>query len=199
MTSLACFILAAAVMVTTSFGVIARRRAIVHMLVAGVICVAFYALFLSSGMVESLGRDPTLTGRTVIWDVVLSVRGNALVGTGFESFWLGKRLHRVWELTMPGLQEAHNGYLELYLNLGWIGVILLGAVLIVTGYRNVIAAFTRGPATANRNLAFSGMGRSYTTLPKPASERPPGLDIFSGRHICGSPNGLFQDSTAAPG
>ncbi len=153
LTSLACFILAAAVMVTTSFRVIARRPAVVHILVAGVICVAFYALFLSKGMVESLGRDPTLTGRTVIWDVVLSVRGNALVGTGFESFWLGKRLHKVWELTMPGLQEAHNGYLELYLNLGWIGVIFL-AGLIINGYRNVIAAFSRDPATANLKLAF---------------------------------------------
>jgi len=118
-----------------------------------VIGIAFYALFLSSGMVESLGRDPTLTGRTVIWDVVLSVRGNALVGTGFESFWMGRRLHRVWELTMTGLQEAHNGYLELYLNLGWIGVILL-AGLIINGYRNVIAAFRRDPALANLNLAF---------------------------------------------
>jgi O-antigen ligase len=152
-TASACFSLAAAVMVATSFRVVARRPAVVLMLVAGVIGIAFYALFLSSGMVESLGRDPTLTGRTVIWDVVLSVRGNALVGTGFESFWMGRRLHRVWELTMTGLQEAHNGYLELYLNLGWIGVILL-AGLIVNGYRNVIAAFRRDPALANLNLAF---------------------------------------------
>jgi exopolysaccharide production protein ExoQ len=152
-TSIACFSLAAAVMIATSFRVIARRPVVVLMLVAGVIGIAFYALFLSSGMVESLGRDPTLTGRTVIWDVVLSVRGNAVVGTGFESFWMGRRLHKVWELTMTGLQEAHNGYLELFLNLGWIGVMLL-AGLIVNGYRNIMAAFRRDRAMANLKLAF---------------------------------------------
>ena len=153
MTSLSCFGMAGAVLVAVSFRPLYRRTVVVHMLTAGVICVALYALFFSADMVQSLGRDPTLTGRTAIWDAVLSVRGNALVGTGFESFWLGRRLHRVWEMTMPGLQEAHNGYLEFYLNLGWIGVILLLG-LIVTGYRNVIAGFRGNAGLANLRLAF---------------------------------------------
>lgn len=155
MTSLACFVMASGVMVAVSFRTISRRALVVHGLTAAVISLSFYALFVNtdSGLVESLGRDPTLTGRTGIWKAVLSVSGSPLVGTGFESFWLGTRLHRVWDLTMQGLQEAHNGYLEVYLNLGWIGVMLVCS-LIVGGYRNIILALRRGDALANLRLAF---------------------------------------------
>ncbi|MFY9852835.1 MAG: hypothetical protein WAK26_03035, partial [Terracidiphilus sp.] len=50
-------------------------------------------------------------------------------------------------------QEAHNGYLEVWLNLGWIGVSLF-ALLLITGYRNAVAAFRRNPAIGNLRLAF---------------------------------------------
>ena len=78
-----------------------------------------------------MGRDSTLTGRTEIWTHVLWVAGNPLLGTGFESFWLGDRLANVWSI-MPGIQEAHNGYLEVYLNLGWIGVTLLAVIGLIS-------------------------------------------------------------------
>ena len=83
---------------------------------------------------------------------MLSLAGNSLFGTGFESFWLGQRLEKVWAV-MKGIQEAHNGYLEVYLNLGWIGVGLL-AIIIVTGYRNVLVALQRDPQVARLKLAF---------------------------------------------
>jgi O-antigen ligase len=54
---------------------------------------------------------------------------------------------------MPGLQEAHNGYIELYLNLGWIGVTLL-ALIIVTGYRHVLRALRRDPSRGGLGFAF---------------------------------------------
>jgi len=100
-----------------------------------------------------MGRDPTLTGRTGIWGAVISVSGNPLLGTGYESFWLGDRLQKIWAMTMDGLNEAHNGYLEIYLNLGWVGVTLL-AFLIVTGYRNAVAAFRYDPDAGGLRLAY---------------------------------------------
>jgi exopolysaccharide production protein ExoQ len=155
MTSLACFLLAGSLIAVTSLARQAPTPAMVHLLVAGVVAVSAFVLFSgSSGSVlQTMGRDPTLTGRTGIWDAVLSVSGNPLLGTGYESFWLGDRLERVGELTAPGIQEAHNGYLELYLNLGWVGVSLL-AVLIVTGYRNVIVSFYQDTNFAGLRLAF---------------------------------------------
>jgi O-antigen ligase len=44
---------------------------------------------------------------------------------GFESFWLGKRLDTLWRQFFWHPLQAHNGYIETYLNLGWIGIVLL--------------------------------------------------------------------------
>jgi O-antigen ligase len=82
-----------------------------------------------------VGRDPDLTGRTHIWSIVLSTGTNPLVGTGYESFWLGPRLEWVWEQAGT-INEAHNGFLEVYLNLGLIGVFLLVGFLIGS-YRTI--------------------------------------------------------------
>ena len=57
-----------------------------------------------------------------------------MVGTGFESFWLGKRLERMWSIYWWHPREAHDGYIEIFLNLGWLGIVMFGIVL-VTGYR----------------------------------------------------------------
>ena len=130
-----------------------------------VVLTTVFALFLDSGgsLVKSLGRDPTLTGRTQVWAAVLSVARSPMLGTGYESFWLGKRLEKVWEFIGPGgkgIQEAHNGYLEVYLNLGWIGLILL-AVIIITGYPKVVGAFRYSSELAGLMLAYFVSGIIY--------------------------------------
>jgi O-antigen ligase len=38
--------------------------------------------------------------------------------------------------------QAHNGYLEIYLNLGWIGVLCL-IVLLIDAYRKIFAAYRK--------------------------------------------------------
>jgi O-antigen ligase len=78
---------------------------------------------------------------------------NPLVGTGFESFWLGSRLEKMWSIYWWHPNEAHNGYLEVYLTLGWIGIALF-AVFLIAGYRNIIAGFRRDPDIARLKLAF---------------------------------------------
>lgn len=165
MTSLSCFIIAGGLMVLTSLVRRARKLAVVHILVVAAVSLPLFALFSGSGagMVESLGRDSTLTGRKEIWAAVLSVSGNPFVGTGFESFWLGDRLQKVWDASGQHIQEAHNGYLEVYLNLGWVGVTLLAA-LIVAGYSNVVQALRRNQAASSLRLAFfvSGLVFSLT-------------------------------------
>lgn len=155
MTSLSCFILAGGLMAMTSLIPFARKPVVVHLLVAAVVCVSFSVLFLDvgGGALETMGRDPTLTGRTEIWKIVLRLVRNPLFGTGFQSFWLGNRLQQVWDNFGLHIEEAHDGYLEIYLNLGAIGVALL-AVLIITGYRNVILAFRRAPDIASLWLAY---------------------------------------------
>jgi len=158
LTSISCFVMAGALLAVARRPIIVRRRALVHLLIAAMVGISLFALFFDSSgeLVQSLGRNSTLTGRTAIWNAVLTLAGNPLVGTGYESFWLGNRLEEFWSLNggaFDGIQEAHNGYLEIYLNLGWIGVTLLAA-LIILSYPRVIAAFRTDPDTGSLGLAF---------------------------------------------
>ncbi len=163
MTSLSCMGLAGGVMVMATTKWVVRNPATVFLLVAGAAGVALFALFLDSGgsMLQSIGRNSTLTGRTQIWAAVLAQHINPVLGTGFESFWMGNRLQSVWSLSQVGIEEAHNGYLELYLNLGWAGLTLLG-LLIVSGYRNALTLFQRDPAAGRLRVAFLTCGIIYS-------------------------------------
>jgi exopolysaccharide production protein ExoQ len=111
-------------------------------------------LGIGSGALQTMGRNPTLTGRTDIWKILLTVPINPIVGTGFESFWLGKRLKYLWTFQIVnGLNEAHDGYFEIYLNLGWVGVTLL-AVLLWTGYREIVRLLNRDPEVGRLRLGY---------------------------------------------
>jgi len=161
-TSLACFLLAGGLMAVTHLRGLVRKPFFVHLLVAAVLAVSFSALFLDigAGLVKDLGRDETLSGRTALWNRLLNMAGNPLFGTGFESFWLGDRLHKLWNVYWWHPNEAHNGYLEVFLNLGWTGVALLGVVML-TGYRNVIAAFRQDPDGGRVKLTYFVVAATY--------------------------------------
>jgi O-antigen ligase len=133
-----------------------RKPAFVHVLVLAVLGMVVTALFFDpgGGMVEALGRNPTLTGRTDVWKLVLGLHTNPWFGTGFESFWLGPRLEFM-RTALPNfpINEAHNGYLEVYLNLGWAGICFI-ALLLVTGYKRVISGIRQNPAKGSLFLGF---------------------------------------------
>jgi exopolysaccharide production protein ExoQ len=155
MTSLACFLMGSGLMAVASPRLLFRKPRVVHLLLAAGVFVCAVALFSDAGapVLGAMDRNPTLTGRTEIWRQVIRLSGNPLFGTGFESFWLGERLRKMWDLYWFHPIQAHNGYLEIYLNLGWIGVALLAAV-IVTGYPHVADALRRDPNAGRLRLAY---------------------------------------------
>jgi len=155
-TSLVCFVATAGLIGVHTFFKAGRKPWAVNVMVAAIVLSSFSVLFLGigGGVLETMGRNSTLTGRTDIWEVLLKVPVNPLVGTGFESFWLGKRLTYLWSFhIVNGINEAHNGYFEVYLNLGWIGVALL-AVLLWTGYRNILRLLERDPEAGRLRLGL---------------------------------------------
>jgi len=162
MTAIATFSLAACLVLATSFPGLARRRPLIHVLVASLITVAAIALFadFGAGLVQAMGRDQTLTGRTEIWSEVLDLTTNPVLGTGFESFWMGDRLEVIWAKHWWHPNEAHNGYLEVFINLGWMGVLTLGAV-VITGYRNAHRTLERHPDVGGLALAFFTLCLAY--------------------------------------
>lgn len=156
MTSICALTMAGGVMLLSTRPCFRRRPAFVHYLVGGVLLLSLYALFFQSsgGLVASLGRNPTLTGRTTVWPELIKLVKHPMIGVGYESFWLGPRLERVWELT-EGLRinEAHSGYVEMFITIGWVGMALMG-LLIATGYKHVIAAYRRDPEAGSLRIAW---------------------------------------------
>jgi O-antigen ligase len=129
-TSLFALVIGIAVMLALQFPRV--KQHFWPFLIATVLVAAIINAFLParSVVLEALGRDATLTGRTGIWQTVLSEPINPVLGTGYTSFWLGERLQRIWDrYPNTPLIQAHNGYIEVYLNLGLVGVALLSGVL----------------------------------------------------------------------
>ena len=155
MTSFSCLLMAGAVMVLASLPIVRRRRGLIHGVVWGIAGLSLFATVIapSAGLLEMLGRSPTLTGRTQIWSAVLSVHTNPLIGAGFQNFWMGSRMLRADQLCGMGIQEAHDGYLQIYLDLGWIGVFLLG-VVIFTGYAKIVALYRQNYRVGMALLAY---------------------------------------------
>jgi len=92
---------------------------------------------MSGQLSEAVGRNANMSDRTRIWQVLLSVPINPVLGTGYQSFWLGWRVPWVWaKLSGDSVMEAHNGYLETYLELGVIGLFLICTFMIAT-YRKI--------------------------------------------------------------
>jgi len=155
-TSAACFVLGAGLMLAAGWSVIGSRPAAVHALVSAVLLAAGLTIFLGGypRVVHAMGRQTNLHERTEIWKTLIPLATNPLVGAGYESFWLGPRLETMWS-AFPGqyVSEAHNGYLETYLDLGWVGVGLI-ALILIHGYRHAVCTFRTDPTYGALLLAY---------------------------------------------
>lgn len=103
-------------------------------LVSGSLAVAFVletTIGLKDSLLQLIGRDPSLTNRTDVWATVLAFEVNPLLGTGFMSFWSGARMDEIQTRLAAAITQAHNGYLEQYLNLGYVGLAFIVIILIV--------------------------------------------------------------------
>jgi exopolysaccharide production protein ExoQ len=132
-TSLVCLLIAVVTMAGVSLRIVNKRFIGLYLIVTVVTMAAVESVFgVYAYTIQALGRNLTLTDRTDIWREVLKIDINPLFGAGFESFWLGERLERLWRIFWFHPNQAHNGYLETYLNLGWVGVFMLAGLCIST-------------------------------------------------------------------
>ena len=75
-----------------------------------------------------LGKDPTLTGRTEIWQAsMVSIMKHPILGYGYRAFWRGYQGEsaNVSFATNWAVTAAHNAFLEVWLTLGAVGVALV--------------------------------------------------------------------------
>jgi exopolysaccharide production protein ExoQ len=135
-TSLGSLFVGASILLLVGMRAVNKRFIGTYILVGLVIFAAAETAFgISRFFIASLGRDPTLTGRTELWKQLLEFDTNPILGTGFESFWLGERLRKVGELYWWQANEAHSGYLETYLTLGLLGLSILIGIIIATFWK----------------------------------------------------------------
>ncbi|NNE57421.1 MAG: O-antigen ligase family protein [Hellea sp.] len=82
-----------------------------------------------------LGKDPTLTGRTEIWSLLIeSIKERFTLGYGFGVYWqdeLGPS-YDVRKILEWGVPTAHNGWIEIWLSGGVVIVALFGLQYIIT-------------------------------------------------------------------
>ncbi|HEV2247460.1 MAG TPA: O-antigen ligase family protein [Terriglobia bacterium] len=162
-TPLFCFVMGAMLIVMVNLPG-TRKPSNVHIAVAAMLFAAalvfvFPEIFTS--IIHAFGRNSTLSGRTDLWKALTAMDTHPWLGAGFESFWLGNRLEDLWSIFPWQPNEAHNGYLEVYLNLGWVGVILL-INLLVMGYRRLIDVYRRDPMAGSLRLAYFSAAAAYS-------------------------------------
>jgi len=78
-------------------------------------------------ILESLGRDVTLTGRVPLWLTLIPfIQERPWTGYGLGGFWLGWKgpSAYVWSQVGWNPPHGHNGYLDLWLDLGLVGFLL---------------------------------------------------------------------------
>ncbi len=109
----------------------ARRRIFVAAGLATTL--GFAGLWSIRGIIAgSLGRSPTLSGRTEIWaEVIVSWQQRPLAGYGFMAVWFDPQFRQRLIGIGRNVHEAHSGYLEVLVGAGLIGALGLLSVLIV--------------------------------------------------------------------
>ncbi|MBW4679515.1 MAG: O-antigen ligase family protein [Microcoleus vaginatus WJT46-NPBG5] len=118
---------------------------VVLFMIVSTILVVFISDNLESIVVGGLGKDLTLTGRTEFWPQIIDkINQRPLLGYGSASFW------QPWRgLADPGGDiivaktqfkppHSHNGFLDLALQLGWVGL----GLFILSFFNNLAKAVT---------------------------------------------------------
>jgi exopolysaccharide production protein ExoQ len=113
-----------------------HRRAAALVVINGSIILVMGLIVVSSDptlALSAIGKDPTLTGRTTLWEVVVAfIREKPVFGWGYRAMWvlddpttqLADRLTGGW-----GVTSSHNAFLEILLELGVAGMSVMLAIL----------------------------------------------------------------------
>ena len=101
-------------------------------------------------LVDVLGEGTTFNGRTPIWTLIIErvSEERPWLGYGYGAFWnsdAGAYVYfNTWETNeaIASSFNAHSGYMEIFANLGLLGVILYGIVLVSVFIKAIILLFS---------------------------------------------------------
>ena len=93
---------------------------------------------------NSIGKEPTISGRTLVWPLLLDkIWKRPWLGYGYETFWEGGWQGEpadIWRGLMGGFEppHAHNGFLELWLDIGLIGLAVFTVSFATVLWRSLV-------------------------------------------------------------
>ncbi|MDO8563875.1 MAG: O-antigen ligase family protein [Nanoarchaeota archaeon] len=97
-------------------------------------------IYYGEDFLQEIGKDSTLTGRTELWSYSLdNIIKHPIIGHGYASFWIkdndspSEKAEYVLGWDPP---HAHNGFIDLTLELGLIGLIIIIIQLIVISVKS---------------------------------------------------------------
>ena len=136
-TSLACLVVAICIFILSRVPAMAQKPT--RLITVGIAFLLFYGILevlfdITKTLIAMLGRKPDLTFRVPIWEKLLAYVEDPVFGAGYAIFWSGKRMTQIWDKVGHEIINAHNGYLDTYLDLGIVGVCLL-LISIIAGIR----------------------------------------------------------------
>lgn len=114
----------------------ARRTKILWGALSAFSGLSIWTYYSWENFVSYLGKDPGLTGRFMLWGLSLDwIRERPLAGYGFDAFWSDYygpaadfRAASGWLVAT----HAHNGFINLWLDLGLVGVLLFTLTFFVS-------------------------------------------------------------------
>jgi len=134
-----------------AYGAYSRRRLNGRLLIAMGVCLFLLVMAATFGtlfpeLLSLFGKDPTLTGRTLIWiPLIYLISKSPFIGYGFESGYGHYAAPLVSEYTHT-LYKAHNGYILAMIYCGAVGTALLMSVFVHVGY--IVLSSKEKPGTA---------------------------------------------------
>jgi O-antigen ligase len=88
-------------------------------------------------ILNSMGKDTTLTGRGDLWPLVLQKIGERpWLGYGYGAFWDGLKGESaaIWYASGWEPPNSHNGFLDMLLGLGWLGMLILASGFFIISF-----------------------------------------------------------------
>ncbi|WP_375511318.1 O-antigen ligase family protein [uncultured Nostoc sp.] len=116
--------------------------------------IALYTWFISQAdtILGSVGKDTTLTGRAELWPAVLQmIAKRPWLGYGYGVFWEDSSESSIVVQTVQwNAPNAHNGFLDLWLALGLLGVFVFAIGFVINFLRAIY--LVRWNQTSDENL-----------------------------------------------
>jgi len=92
-------------------------------------------------ILSALSRESSLTGRLPLWhEVRAEILDRPMLGSGYAAFWTTPQADRYRDILGWDAPNAHNGFLDMALGLGFIGLAIFGIGVLRTLARGVAAA-----------------------------------------------------------